>query len=593
MEVFEFEKNLLTRLQDVRDVLCWKDEGISSARVKYEWKYFMEIQCETTGWQALWKIPRIICEEMSLRYPTVVFGMVENVIFNDLKATFFVQAVQDDNVHMPEKQEVNLIDLYPTKDQENKEINTERTAEVLDSLRFFYQNIWMPWDNDIDDDFDWAEKHLESRIRFYYDLKKKDMRRPLATQIRTLLAEAKYIQERREYIEIGLNSTGDNLEDTISQSEKADLMRIHLRLSMIKSEMDILENPETRSIYEECKLESQEESRECISYIVTSPDSNENQIMYLQKVQQFLKDPNGKVQMCNSFQKAIELCNALDEIFLPPGEHSIKFLDFLNDNGTVTGIGNAGDVILKSPDDESILLIFEGNFKLKNVTLDCSNVRNGIVLKKGNVILDSCVLFGDGKSSTQQGVLCNGNSKLLLKNCVIKKFATGVVLKGLSEFMMKRSTVKNCTVGIEPSDESTVALENCTIEDCQEFGISWETSLFNSSNCKTKFEDLSELRKNVPSKSNWLGECNFLSCKKGNIVLFGKSQINIQSIEKNISVDETFHSLIETEESSEDNIGDSGNEDNSHKSTTTKNARNMADSSDCSIYLIEDSLIED
>lgn len=159
------------------------------------------------------------------------------------------------------------------------------------------------------------------------------------------------------------------------------------------------------------------------------------------------------------------------------------------------GIGNAGDVILKSPDDESILLIFEGNFKLKNVTLDCSNVRNGIVLKKGNVILDSCVVIGDGNSSTQQGILCNGNSKLLLKNCVIKKFATGIVLKGSSELIIKSSTVKSCSIGIEPSDDTNVALENCTIQNCNEFGISWETSLPELSNSKKKFEDLAELRK--------------------------------------------------------------------------------------------------
>lgn len=61
--------------------------------------------------------------------------MVENVIFNELKATFIVQAVQDDDVHLPEQQEVNLIDLYPTKSQENNELNVERTAEILDSLR--------------------------------------------------------------------------------------------------------------------------------------------------------------------------------------------------------------------------------------------------------------------------------------------------------------------------------------------------------------------------------------------------------------------------------------------------------------------------
>lgn len=63
----------------------------------------------------------------------------------------------------------------------------------------------------------------------------------------------------------------------------------------------------------------------------------ENQLLYFEGIQTFLKDTKAKVQMCNSFQRAIELSNPLDDIFLPPGKHSIKFLDRLNDNGTVYG----------------------------------------------------------------------------------------------------------------------------------------------------------------------------------------------------------------------------------------------------------------
>lgn len=317
--------------------ILWKSK--LSQQVTYLPKYFFVSLTIFlfSGWQALWKIPRIICEEMKIRYPTVVFGMVESVIFNDLKAIFCVQAVQDDDVHLPEKQEVNLIDLFPTKVQENKELNVERTAEVIDSLRFFYQNIWMPWDNDIDEDFDWAEKHLESRMRFCNDLKKKNIKRSLATHIKTLLAEAKYIQERREYIVVGLDADEPNLEDTISNSEKAELMKIHLRLSMIKSEMDILENPETRLLYEESKSEIESSGEKAKVFIVTSPHSMDKQLIFLEKVKSMLSNSSIKVQMCNSFQKAIELSDSMDEIFLPPGTHFIKFLDLLNDNGTVTG----------------------------------------------------------------------------------------------------------------------------------------------------------------------------------------------------------------------------------------------------------------
>lgn len=89
-----------------------------------------------TGWQALWKINRATCEQYKIKYPTVVLGTVNNVYFQDLMADFSINAVQDDDVHLPEIHEVPLEDLWPIIDQENKELNIERTADCVDELRF-------------------------------------------------------------------------------------------------------------------------------------------------------------------------------------------------------------------------------------------------------------------------------------------------------------------------------------------------------------------------------------------------------------------------------------------------------------------------
>lgn len=56
--------------------------------------------------------------------------------FQDLKADFSVIAVQDDDVHIPEVHEVPLEDLWPTTEQENTELNIERTADCIDELRY-------------------------------------------------------------------------------------------------------------------------------------------------------------------------------------------------------------------------------------------------------------------------------------------------------------------------------------------------------------------------------------------------------------------------------------------------------------------------
>jgi hypothetical protein len=77
----------------------------------------------------------VICEELGVKYPTVVYGIVDQVIHSDLKAVFTVLAVQDDHVSLPEQNEVSLEQLWPTKTQENSALDIERTADCVDKLR--------------------------------------------------------------------------------------------------------------------------------------------------------------------------------------------------------------------------------------------------------------------------------------------------------------------------------------------------------------------------------------------------------------------------------------------------------------------------
>lgn len=76
--------------------------------------------------------------------------------------------------------------------------------------RFFYRNVWMPWDDD-SEEIDWCKKYLESRIRFCFDLKR-NMSRGLAEHIRKLLAEARYIRNKREIMELEMDDD-DEVEE--------------------------------------------------------------------------------------------------------------------------------------------------------------------------------------------------------------------------------------------------------------------------------------------------------------------------------------------------------------------------------------------
>lgn len=298
------------------------------------------------GWQAMWKIPRVICEDLKLRYPTIVFGYVDQVIFDELKAVFVVTAVQDQDVHLPESNEVSLIELWPTLQQENSALNVDTTAECIDRLRFFYTHVWMPWDKDFDDDRDWVQMHLRARIQLACDLSKNRLPRPLALHMRTLLMEANYIQQRLEYLELDLSDAeeesddeavelNDNATDPPRKLPKTggspkennlnksmlpvtDLMCLHLRLAIIRSEFEILENPEMRRAYSELQsnvlqrhmlqsspgrlgklMERVERSPLC--HVVTVPGELQTQINLLTMAKQMVK-PHIQVQLGNTLQ---------------------------------------------------------------------------------------------------------------------------------------------------------------------------------------------------------------------------------------------------------------------------------------------------
>lgn len=160
-QIFTFDKSLQTRLHEYEEVFSGLDT-LPYSKIQREWAYYLELTLDPNGWQAVWKIPRLKCEELKIPFPTVVLAYVLNVDYTDLTALVRILAVQDD-IHLPEKHNVPLAQLWPTKQQDKTiALNLNSTANALDMLRFFYIHILMPWDED-DDSADWRGAHLVSR----------------------------------------------------------------------------------------------------------------------------------------------------------------------------------------------------------------------------------------------------------------------------------------------------------------------------------------------------------------------------------------------------------------------------------------------
>lgn len=282
----------------------------------------------------------------------------------------------------------------------------------------------MPWDADNDEDIDWSTKYLESRIRFSYDLKA-DMNPALASHIRALLAEAQYIQQRREYLELDISDDEDMNE---SKSQITDLMSLHVRLATIRHEIEMWENPKLRKVFEPIKFPQR--SVKDISVVMQQNAALSKYIEELGKVREIIGDEK-IVKLSPSLQECLMNCGSDGYIYLAEGPHSIKFLEHLN--SSIIGIlpcDNSIDLRLKenievckqsmimAKDFENILLTLAGDLKIKNVILDCRKVRMGILIREGTVHFENCTFIGDKSSSTSTAIIMFGmfrNDKSLSK----------------------------------------------------------------------------------------------------------------------------------------------------------------------------------
>lgn len=427
-EVFTFKKTMLDRLNEIERVLKSPDRKISASDVKKEWQNFMEVAIEPAGWQAVWKISRCLCEVLGARYPLEVLGTADQVNFQDLSCTFTIEAVQDESVELPEKYEVPLIELWLTKAQENEALNVEMTAEAIDTLRYFYNHIWMPWDEtDADETKDWATSFLTQRVNFHYDLTSKKMHPSLISYARHLLSEIRYAAKHKVLIESDM--TEEELEtllgdEDVTNPKLLELMRLNFRINSIKNELVALENPVMRNYYEKIKfngshsgvesfkrislgLDDEETDQRKSDSFVIAPRSNIHMLIDGISAVKEIIDEKSKVEVRHSLQNLLDTCSKFKQVFLLPGDHFLIFSEYLYGECEITAI--EGSSIIKARDNEISLLTLDGKFIFENITFDCSNVRGAVMVKGGQVTFRNCRFLGELTSNTSEAVTVAGN----------------------------------------------------------------------------------------------------------------------------------------------------------------------------------------
>ncbi|XP_070530508.1 protein nessun dorma isoform X4 [Cardiocondyla obscurior] len=535
------EKTLAERLEEYTNILAVRGRIMPASSIRTEWICDVELVIEPTGWLALWKIPRITCENYNIRYPTIVKVEVLGMDFPTLNALVKITAVQDD-IHLPEEHEVPLIQLYPTIEQKNHSLDIVGTAHCVDRLRFFYNYLWMPWDEDEDDNIDWVEQHLERRIRLFYDMNNGVINKDTCDIIKSLISESKEIQKKISTYEAMLpeDFQEDEVPEELAQ-ETCALMKLHFRLQQIKAEMDLLENPSLRGLLG--KNQSYNRRKKC--------NNNENRrkmyyLVWLGGVVKELQELSSKIQTMLSEDTPIKIYNYLDDvveifetgdtILLGEGNYLIKGSSGLQEGGTIIGLSKAENTTISpiDPDMSSSLFDLSGNeILLRNICIDLGTLQAGIIIRKDcTVLVNSCrihVSNATTSSSAKWGAVVMPGAKLVLENTTFQGLGTAVIIYGTGEVVMNSCHFETCE-GVRLNDNARFTATRCTFEHVKH-AIVIETEKVSHTENITVESKLTDLLKNIS-----VNECKFPDNDKGNITLRPKDIAVLTQVDVNTTV---------------------------------------------------------
>ncbi|XP_050502908.1 protein nessun dorma [Diabrotica virgifera virgifera] len=476
-KIITFDKSFQQRYTEFNEVLS-NYTLLPSLHLKKQWGFFIELTVDKIGWQAVWKIPRLKCEALGIPFPSVVLVIVLTINTKELKALVRILAVQDD-IYIPEKHWVPLIQLWPTEEQDKSiALGLMQTANSLDMLRFFYLYVYMPWDRDEDVNIDWKETHLESRLRFYYDLKNGTIPRAVAEHIHCLLTEARRMQNKREFIENQLTQQEESEEfnkDTSAEKRTRALMEIHVHLLEIRTEIEIAENPLLREIIIErySQLDQISKNTDPQIWLIFDQGTADEHIDFLTEVKSLY--PKDNLKFCTNLASKLESANTKDTYLINESSHNIFTTGALEKGGVLRGIGSSNKVIITS-DIEDVMLDFKSELVvLENLTIDAKSAQCAILVRQGNCILKNCKITGKGNSSIHQGIIVLKGAHLELENCELSGFSTAITGNSDCKVVLKDCDIYDADVGIKIFDGCSMKLEKVNIRECMEFGFILET----------------------------------------------------------------------------------------------------------------------
>lgn len=451
-QVFILHKTYERRLEEYWNIFK-KFSLYSCNNFTQYWSMYLRPLIKDSGWIALWKLSRKVCEKFKTIFPTIVLVKVLNVDYNNLQCLCEIIAIQTD-IPIPDQYVVPLIDLWPTKVQQEV-ANFTTTVNALDIYRFFITKILMPWDSDNGNIDKWPNK-LDSRLKLFYDIKNNVIPVGLVRNVNQYIRDATQLNEEKERLEILINKNTD-----VDDNEKK-LVDIHIQIEHIKTEFKLIEEPFYRGAIakktEYGSLSSNENDSKNITYIVHKATKIDEYVIFMNKIKNLELSTN--VHLLADINEALELCKSNQTILLNPTEHHITndLSEFLQDI-TIKGI-DKNDTIISGNHEKAIIDSF-GNIHLENLCLKSDSNESVIMLRHTSGTMVNCLF-----KSFKDGIILLPNSTIELINCQFEDCANAIIGNKNCSIIMKGCNINRANCGINILENCSVKLEDCLFNYC-------------------------------------------------------------------------------------------------------------------------------
>ncbi|CAH2238909.1 protein nessun dorma [Pararge aegeria] len=447
--------------------------SIGRGTMREQWTTQAEILVEPVGWDALWKLSKRFCKKFEARFPCIALITVTSVDYEELTADVDVLSVQHESVSLPERvTDVPFIELWPTVKQREEFVNAEGTAEFIDLMRFYYENLWMPWDDQ--DNKVILSKTVEDRMSLWLELHNGSIPNSVARSIIMLRNSAINAHEKLRELDSSLCEGGmaDEDDSLLPSNYISQCAEMNANLDSLIPKWSLYEDPLVREHYlalARTKWQENKSKRNVvalwqggsmkeftnISNFLKSKVSNEQNLMIMVSAEEGLSLEPEEVIVCSSNYEVPEM--------------PLLRISLCSFNGAT----------LKATEMRSCLLMMSEECKIQDLILNCARVNTIIVMRAGSLHVKNCKFSDDSEncqSDFAQGIVAMSEAKIIVEDCTFENFYSGLVVHEGAQVELRNCAIKRCGVGIQMYSGSHVKLDGTVISSCTEQSIRCELS---------------------------------------------------------------------------------------------------------------------